>query len=166
MKVLLHCIDLLSEWTGKITAFLIVVMSLVIGYEVVARYLLVRPTVWAHETSAMVFGAYIVLGGAYALNTHGHVNVDIVYGCFSPRGRVLADVLTFCIFALFCGALVWKGGESAWNSLKFLERSGSVWNPPVYHMKIITFIGCLLLLLQGLVRFVRDVVTLFRGDAS
>jgi len=166
MNHILRFIDLLSEWTGKVTSFLIVAMSLIIGFEVVARYVFKSPTVWAHEVSAMVFGAYIILGGAYTLHLRGHVNVDVLYGGLTVRWRALIDVITFWVFALFCVALVWKGGEIALKSLKFLERSGSVWNPPIYHMKIIISVGCLLLFLQGLSKFIRDLRTLFKGDAS
>ena len=166
MNNVLRFIDLLSQITGKITSFLIIAMSLIIGFEVVARYIFKSPTIWAHEVSAMVFGAYIILGGAYTLQTKGHVNVDVLYGAFSARWRALIDILTFWIFALFCVALVWKGGEIGLKSLHFLERSGTVWNPPVYHMKILIPVGCLLLLLQGLSKFIRDLRTLFKGDAS
>ncbi len=166
MHRMLDFIDRLSEWSGKATSFLVIVMSVIIGFEVVARYIFRSPTLWAHEVSAMVFGTYIILGGAYTLLAKGHVNVDICYGRFSTRGKALLDVLTFTIFALFCFALVWKGWEIGLKSLKFQERSGSVWNPPVYHMKIIIAAGCSLLLLQGVSKFVRDLMILFkRGDA-
>lgn len=164
MNHILRFIDHLSEWTGKATSFLIIAMSLIIGFEVVARYVFRSPTIWAHEVSAMVFGAYIILGGAYTLYLKGHVNVDVFYGGLPVRWRALLDILTFWIFALFCVALVWKGGEIGMKSLAFLERSGSVWNPPVYHMKIIIPMGCLLLFVQGLSKFIKDLIVLIKGD--
>ncbi|MBA7540200.1 hypothetical protein ES705_32494 [subsurface metagenome] len=59
----LRLIDRLSQWLGRVSSFLIIAMTLLICYEVVARYIFNRPTIWAHEASAMVFGTYFVLGG-------------------------------------------------------------------------------------------------------
>jgi TRAP-type mannitol/chloroaromatic compound transport system permease small subunit len=160
---LLHFIDNISKWTGRVVSFLIVALTFLICFEVVARYLLNRPTIWIHETSAMLFGTYIIIGGAYTLYTGGHVNMDVVYGRLLPKGKALIDVITFWFFLLFCGALLWMGGDSAWRALRNFEHSGSIWNPPIYPIKLIMPIGVFLLLLQGLAKFVRDVITIVTG---
>jgi TRAP-type mannitol/chloroaromatic compound transport system permease small subunit len=160
---LLHFIDNISKWTGRVVSFLIVAMTFFICIEVVARYLLNRPTIWVHETSAMLMGAYIIFGGAYTLHTGGHVNMDVVYGRLLPKKKALIDVITFWLFLLFCGALLWMGGDSAWRALRNWEHSGSLWNPPIYPFKLILPIGVFLLLLQGLAKFVRDAITLVTG---
>lgn len=165
MSRVLHFIDLLSEWTGKASSYLIIVLSLVVGYEVVVRYIFRQPTIWAHETSAMIFGAYIIFGGGYTLYINGHANMDLIYQRMSPRGRALLGILTFGFFALFCVTLVWKGGEIGWRTLTALEHSGSVWNPPIYPIKIVLPIGASILLLQGVAKFVRDIIALFKGGA-
>jgi TRAP-type mannitol/chloroaromatic compound transport system permease small subunit len=161
----LHYIDLLSEWTGKGCSFLIIALSFIEGFEVVARYVFKRPTIWAHETSSMIFGAYIIFGGAYTLYLSGHVNMDLIYVRTSPRGRALLDVITFWLFALFCVVLVWKGGETSWRALETLEHSGSIWNPPMYPIRVVLPTGACLLLLQGIAKFVRDVMTLVGGKS-
>jgi TRAP-type mannitol/chloroaromatic compound transport system permease small subunit len=160
---LLNFVDNTSKWTGRVVSFLIVVLTFLICLEVVARYLLNRPTIWVHETSAMLMGAYIIFGGAYTLYTGGHVNMDVVYGRLLPKHKALIDVFTFWLFLLFCWALLWMGGDSAWRALKNLEHSGSLWNPPIYPFKLILPIGVFLLLLQGLAKFVRDAITLVTG---
>jgi len=160
---LFHFIDNISKWTGRVVSFLIVVLTSLICLEVVARYLLNRPTIWVHETSAMLMGAYIIFGGAYTLYTGGHVNMDVVYGRLLPKNKALIDVITFWFFLLFCGGLLWMGGDSAWRALRNLEHSGSLWNPPIYPFKLILPIGVFLLLLQGLAKFVRDAITIVTG---
>jgi TRAP-type mannitol/chloroaromatic compound transport system permease small subunit len=162
----LHFIDLLSEWIGKASAFLVLALSFVIGYEVVARYLFNRPTIWAHELSAMIFGAYIILGGAYLLSAGRHVNMDLIYGFLSPKKKALIDIITFWFFALFCVALVWKGGDTAWYSLKIREQARTMWSPPLYPIKLVLPIGAFLLLLQGIAKFIRDAITLAKGGEA
>jgi TRAP-type mannitol/chloroaromatic compound transport system permease small subunit len=160
---LLHSIDNISNWIGKVVSFLIIALTFLICIEVVARYLLNRPTIWAQETSGMLMGAYIIFGGAYTLYTGGHVNMDVVYGHLTQKKKALIDVITFWLFLLFCGGLLWMGGDSAWRALRNLEHSGSLWNPPIYPFKLILPIGVFLLLLQGLAKFVRDTITLVTG---
>ncbi len=159
----LRIVDALSEWTGKAVSFFIFFLALIVGYEVVARYLFRSPTVWVHETSAMVFGTFIIIGGAYAACRGGHVNMDVVYGLFAPRVRALLDVLTFFVALAFVGVLVWKGGEAAWRSLKMLEHASTQWGPPIFPFRITLPLGASLLLLQLLAKFIRDLTVLITG---
>ncbi|GAB6152725.1 TRAP transporter small permease subunit [Desulfosporosinus burensis] len=166
MRIILHYLDFVSEWTGKLISFLIIVLSLVIGYEVIARYLLNAPTIWVHEASGMLFGTYIVLGGAYVLSIGGHVNMDLVYNRLSIRQQALLDIITFWVFAAFCVTLIWTGWERAWYSIKVMEKSASIWGPPLYPIKLVLPIGAFLLLLQGIAKFARDVITLVKGERA
>jgi len=163
---ILHYIDLVNEWTGKCISFLIIVLSLVIGYEVIARYILNAPTIWAHEASGMMFDTYIVLGGAYILSIRGHVNMDVVYNRLSRRQQALLDIITFWVFASFCVALIWTGWERAWYSLRIMEHSATTWGPPLYPIKMVLPIGAFLLLLQGIAKFARDIIILVKGERA
>jgi len=165
MDRLLKVIDLISEWTGKFCAFLVVLLSFIVGCEVIARYFFDRPTLWATETSAMVFGAYVILGGAYTLSIKGHVKMDIISQHLSFRKKAFTDIITFWFFALFCVVLVWKGWDRAWYALLNMERSGSLWNPFIFPIKMVLPIGASLLLLQGIAKFIRDAAILLgRGS--
>lgn len=163
MSRFLRFTDLIGDWTGRAVSPFIIVLTLLVVYEVTSRYLFNSPTIWVYETSTMVFGTYFILGGVYTFYTRGHVNVDVIYGRLSPKKKALIDIITFWLFVLFCVVLVWKGGETAWRALRLGEHSGSVWNPPMYPIKLIPPIGCTLLLLQGVAKFIRDVTTLVKG---
>jgi TRAP-type mannitol/chloroaromatic compound transport system permease small subunit len=163
---ILRLIDNISKWTGRAASFLIVVITLVMVFEVVARYILNRPTIWASEITGMLFGTYCLLGGAITLYMGKHVNMDVIYTRLSPKGKATIDIITFWFFVLFCIALIWKGGEVGWRSVMTLEHSGSVWNPPVYYFKMMLPIGAFLLLLQGIAKFTRDVMTIVSGRPS
>jgi TRAP-type mannitol/chloroaromatic compound transport system permease small subunit len=166
MEKILKClrvIDALSEWTGKTVSFFIFFLALIVGYEVVARYLFRSPTLWVHETSAMLFGTFIIIGGAYTAFRGGHVNMDVIYGSFAPRVRAMLDVLTFFVALAFVGVLVWKGGASALRSLKMLEHASTQWGPPIFPFRIMLPLGASLLLLQLLAKFIRDLTILITG---
>jgi TRAP-type mannitol/chloroaromatic compound transport system permease small subunit len=162
-KALSH-IDRVSEWTGKATSYLILLLTAVITYEVVLRYGFNSPTIWAQETSTYIFGAFFMLGGAYVMRHDGHVRVDIIYSRLSPRRRAIVDLITFPIFFfLFLGILVTEGTGMAIWSWTIWEHTQSPWSPPIYPLKTVIPVAALLLLLQGIARYIRDIMVLVKN---
>jgi len=70
-------VDIMNDRMGKIVSFLVYPVMFVLVYEVIMRYVFNMPTIWAHETSCMLYGAHFVLGGAYALRHDAFVNVEV-----------------------------------------------------------------------------------------
>lgn len=159
----LKAIDNISEYSGRVVSFLSIGLVVAITYEVVARYGFNSPTEWAYETAIFFFGAYIILGGAYTLRQDGHVKVDILYGFLSPRRKALFDLLTFWLFFSFCGILVWKGWQFGWTSLLALEHTDTAWSPPIYFFKMTLPVGATLIFLQGVAKFLRDLIFVVTG---
>jgi TRAP-type mannitol/chloroaromatic compound transport system permease small subunit len=160
-----RAITSLNRVLGEAASWLIIVLFLLLITDVIYRYVVGRPTVWTSELSQLLFGVYAVLGGGYLLAQRGHVNVDILYGSFSRRSKALTDVATSFLFFLFVGVLLWQGWSLAADSIERLERTQSIWNPPVWPVKLAIPIAAILLLLQGVVRLIGDVLILLgRGD--
>jgi TRAP-type mannitol/chloroaromatic compound transport system permease small subunit len=157
MKIFFTVIDRMNELIGKAISFLILVLIGVIVYEIFVRYILNSPTIWAHEISQMVYGAYVILLGGYLQQRNGHVNVDILYLRFKPRTRAMIDLFTWLLFFAFCGVILVKGGEMAWDSFLYRETDSTVFSPPIYPLKMLIPLGGLLLLLQGLVKYIGDI---------
>jgi TRAP-type mannitol/chloroaromatic compound transport system permease small subunit len=158
----LNRIDKLNETVGSFASFGVPLLGFLILFEVIMRYGFNRPTIWVHDTSQFIFGAVYMLGGAYTLLLRGHVNMDMLYVRFSKRGKALADSVTGVLVLIFLSVLVWQSGRMAWESVIFDEHlTQSVFEPPLYPIKIIFFLGSILFLLQALVHLVRDVIVLF-----
>jgi TRAP-type mannitol/chloroaromatic compound transport system permease small subunit len=161
----LSWVDSLNEWVGKAFSYLILVLALIVGYEIVMRYIFNSPTVWVNEMSAMLFGAFMIVGGAFTARYNGHVGMDIVYGMLSVRWRAVLDVITFFIlFVPLLGVLIWKGGAAAWNSVLTLEHDSSQWGPPLYPLRIMLPLGAFLFFLQASSKMIRDVIVIIKGD--
>jgi TRAP-type mannitol/chloroaromatic compound transport system permease small subunit len=156
-------VDQTSEWTGKVVSFLILPVIIFVCYDVVMRYVFNRPTQWADELAYLMYGTLWMIGGAYALKNENHVKMEIFYNRLSSRGRSILDLVTAPLFFLFVGILLWKGGEFAWSSIERLETSNSYWGPPLYPIKTMIPIGAFMLLMQGLVKFIRDLVRATTG---
>src|SRR5690606_42064602 len=82
------------------------------------------------------------------------------------RARAFCDVLTSGAFFIFAGTVLYFGASMAWDSLSRLEHSQSAWNPPLYPVKLTIPLGALLLLLQGLAKFLNDLTVLVRGERA
>ncbi len=163
MKKALGLIDSISEWSGKIVSFLVIAFTLVILYEVIARYVFNSPTIWAQEVSVALYGVYIVLIGAYVLRIGQHVNVDIIYNRFPPRIRAAVNLFTWLLFFLWVGTLIWKGWQSGWSSFLVREREPTTFGLPVYPVKLCIPVGAFLLFLQGLATYIRNAVFAVTG---
>lgn len=157
-------VERINEVVGFIASFGIPLMAFLLLYEVIMRYGFNRPTVWVHEISQFIFGACYMLGAGYTLMRRGHVNMDMLYTRFSPRGKALSNTVSGLFFLLFLGVLVWQSWIMAYESVLFNEHLiQSVFEPPLYPIKIIFFLGCVLFLLQAVVHLANDLTILFTG---
>ncbi len=162
VKAVLATIDAISVSTGKLFSFLILALVAIIMIEVVRRYFFNEPIMGVQDVQCAYFGVYYMMAGAYTLWARGHVSVDVLYVLAPVRGRAIIDLVTFPFFLLFAGAIIYTGWQFGmlathiegigWN----LEVDQSHLRLPLYPPKWTIFLGGVLLLLQGLAKFVRD----------
>jgi TRAP-type mannitol/chloroaromatic compound transport system permease small subunit len=150
-------IDSANEWMGRLWGYSILIVTLAVLYEVVARTLFDRPTIWSNETVIYVSAVAYLLGGAYAHLYHRHVRIDLIYDRLSPKARARLDLVTFVFFLLYVGALLWTGSLMAWDSLSQGETTGTPWNPLIWPVKVAIPLAALLLLLQGVANLLREI---------
>jgi TRAP-type mannitol/chloroaromatic compound transport system permease small subunit len=164
MKKLVSVIDNISIFAGKATSWVTIVVIITVIYEISMRYALNLPTLWASETMVFGCGVLYVLGSAWALQDNRHVKIDVIYGRLSKRQRAVMDSVTFVFFTLYIVVLIWASAKYAGRSLQLLETTGSAWDPPVYPIKIALVLGVVLLMLQGIAKFIRDLHLAVKGS--
>jgi TRAP-type mannitol/chloroaromatic compound transport system permease small subunit len=157
MKAFVSAINTISAWVGRVTSWVTIAVIAIVTYEVVMRYVFTAPTRWAAETLGFCCALIYVLGGAWVFLENRHVKVEFVYEKLSPRQRAIIDVITFFLFLLYVGLMLWATSRFAWESIQLLEGSGSPWNPPVYPIKVALVIGVFLVLLQGSAKLIRNI---------
>jgi TRAP-type mannitol/chloroaromatic compound transport system permease small subunit len=157
--VVMRAINRLNDWVGRLVSLAILPIFALLILEIVVRLVAGSPLVWTGELTQLLFGVYAVLSGGYILAHREHVNVDLLFSRFSRRGQATIDIFTAALMFLFLGALVYFGSSLAYESISFFERSQSAWNPPIWPAKLAIPVGAVLLLLQGLVKFVQDIMT-------
>lgn len=145
-------------------ALLILVMIGIVIYEITARYLFNSPTNWALELSTMIFGTYMIGGGAFALLKKAHVAMDIFYTRWSNRTRAVVDCITYPVAMFLFGLILWKSWVYGMESFQMNEHATTVWSPPLYHWKMTVPLGVLLLMLQQFADFIRNFVLAATGE--
>lgn len=150
-------VDKISEAVFKAVMWLIFPLFGGLFYEVVARYAFKAPTVWSYDVTYMLYGTMFVLCAPYVLRENKHVRIDLFYERFSVKTKARVDAILYVAFFFpAISVLCVKGIEYAILSWKIGETSSvSPWRPPLYPLKTIFAIAMLMLLLQGVIQFMR-----------
>lgn len=165
MQRLLLQVDRFSTFVGKLCAWLIVVLTLMITWEVFSRYVLNEPHAWVLDAQIMLYGTLFMTAGAYTLSKNGHVRGDVLYGFFRPRTQATIDLALYIVFFLpGLIAMTWAGWTFAQESLAIREQTFNADPLPVYPFKFVIPLAGAVLLLQGLVEIVRCVICLRDGE--
>ena len=161
-------IEKISEWSGRAVSWLVVVFTVVLGYEVVMRYAFNAPTKWAFDISYMLGGSYFLLGAGYTSLMKKHVRIDMFYAGFSPRKQALVDMIFALVFFFpLWIALLYALVPYVYISWATDERSmQGYWMPILYPFKTVMPLGVLLLVLQGIAEFMRSALVLARGGKA
>ena len=166
MQKLFLTVDRLSTWIGQFFSWLVVGLTLLIGYEVFSRYVLNNPHAWAFDAMIMMYGTMFMMAGAYTLSKNGHVRGDILYGFLKPRTQAIFDLILYVVFFIpGVIALAYAGYGFAADSWKILEHSSiTADGPPLYPFKTIIPLAGVILLFQGVVEIFRCVVCIQQGQ--
>jgi TRAP-type mannitol/chloroaromatic compound transport system permease small subunit len=165
MQKLLLTVDKISTRMGHAFAWLILVLTILVTWEVLSRRFLSSPHAWMFDAQNMLYGILFMMAGAYTLAKNGHVRGDVLYGFFPTRLQASLDLLLYFVFFIPGSiAMVWAGWSYAHESWVIREHSTvTVDGPPVYPFKAFIPIAGAFLLLQGFVEIIRCVVALKRG---
>lgn len=158
-------VDKFHEFVAKITSWLILILIFTMTFEVGSRYLFGNPTIWSYDLSYFLSSLFLMFGMAYTLSIKGHVNIDIFYGSFPPRVKATFDI----VFALLLFFPMWYliielMIPHVVFSIDMNERSSfGSWFPIIWPYKLWILTGLIMLFIQGLVEFIRDMIWLIKG---
>ena len=143
-------VSTINEWMGKVISFLFIPLALLVVADVFTRYALNKP--WFYiDINVQLAGCIVLMGAGYGLLHGSHIGVDVLVIKWPPRRRAILDSILFVLFLVTLGAFLWKAADSAYGSIKILERVTSALALPIYPYKIVMVIGILLLFSQGIV---------------
>ena len=167
ITAMLQFIDRVSDWEGKIFSFLIVVATIQVCFELILRYVLNAPTTWGLELTLYLCSTTYVMSGAYAERYDAHIKVDLFYNRWSPRTRAFFDlIVTDSLLMFFCIVLTWQSVDWFWEAVSQGLTSGTIWDPPIWPMRLVILTGAFFLLLAAFGKTVRDLLLVVKKDRS
>ena len=165
MRVFISFADHLSTSIGKAFAWCIVILMGGTVYEVVMAYVFNAPTLWNFDFSMQMYGAILMMSGAYCLATESHVRGDVIYRLFKPKTQGWIDLILYFIFFFpgvlaltFYGydyaALAWKIKETSWSSPAQIQ---------IYMVKALIPAAGVTLIIQGISEVFRSIICIQSG---
>ena len=149
-------IDKANKAVGKFSMYLVFAMMGILLFESISRTIFDLPHIWVVETAQFIMAAYYLLGGGYSMILDGHVRMDLLYGRWSAKKQALADALTATLLIFYMVFLLNGGISSVKYAVKYGQVNYTPWGPPLAPIKIIMAIGIVLMLLQVIATFFKD----------
>src|SRR5262245_30591636 len=92
-----------------VAGLLIGIITLLVSYQVFARYVLNDTPPWSEELCRYLFIWVSFLGACVALRRTTHLGVDSLVARLPPGAREVVGHAVTAVVAVFAGILVWKG---------------------------------------------------------
>ncbi len=162
MRAFLALSDGLNEIVGRVFSWAVVLIMLITVYDVAMRYFLGTPTLWAFSVVKQLYALQFMILAGFGLLHKQHITVDVFTENLKPRRQALLSILSYVIFFVpFIAMLLWTSWEFAARSWASGETTWGVVALPVYPIKTVIVVSAVLLLLQAIATFMRDLGVLF-----
>jgi C4-dicarboxylate transporter, DctQ subunit len=101
--------DLAMEFLAFLAGLLLLLITLVVSYTVVIRYLSFRPPQWVLQFTEYALLWMTFLGGAWLLRGDGHIRIDTVIIRLRPAVRRRVEMLDDILGFVVCAVIFWFG---------------------------------------------------------
>ena len=155
IKAYVRFVDRMNQFVGLFAMYMIFAMIAILFYSAISKNFF-NPSLWTLEMAQFVMVAYYLLGGGHSMQTDSHVRMDLLYGRWSDRTKAVVDAVTILFLLFYLVLLLYGGLSSTQYALQYGEKSYSSWAPRMAPIKIIMCIGIVLMLLQAIATFFKD----------
>ena len=146
MRLLERIIDKITGLAAVIGGVFTGIMTLIVGYAVIARYIFNRPIGWSEEISVYLMVWAVFLGAAYTLKEDAHIGVDILITKAPVRIRRALLLFHYLVGIIFMSILFYHGIDMVALTLKMGSRSLAIDFPLVLsHLAVPVGSGILIL---------------------
>ena len=147
-------VDGLTLWAAVVGGLLFVVITLIVFYEIAARYVFNSPTTWSIDVSIYLVIWATFLGAAYTLKEGGHIMVDVILKKFSRRSARKIRLATYTLLLVFCLVLLWRGTVACIDAVRYNEVTLSAHRFPLWLPMSAIPTGSFLLGLQSICKII------------
>ena len=150
-------VDWLCIKIGRLTMYMVFLMMFILILSFVTRNIINIPLMWIIEMAQFIITGYYLLGGGYSMITGDHVRMDLLYSNFSERNKAKMDAFTSFFLVFYLVTLLYGSITSLIYTLETKQKLFTAWAPYVWPIKVIMLIRILLILLQAISMFFKDI---------
>lgn len=122
----MNTIDKTIKYLGDFTAFILVLLVLLVVYDASARYLFSSGSIALQELEWHLFDVIILFGISYTLSQNAHVRVDIFYASFESKTKAIINIISSVFFILpFSLLIIYIGFDFVYLSFAQNEISSN-----------------------------------------
>ena len=129
-----------------------------------SRNIINIPLIWIIEMAQFVMTGYYLLGGGYSLLSDDHVRMDLIYSRLKDRTKSLLDMITSVFLITYLVILLIGAYSSLQYTIQTKQKLFTAWAPYVWPIKTVMLFGILLMLLQSISIFFKDLAKTFNLD--
>jgi TRAP-type mannitol/chloroaromatic compound transport system permease small subunit len=158
-------IDALVDACGRLVAWVMLALVLLMSANVLLRYLFSIGSVATQELEWHLMSPIVLLGMAYALLHDGHLRVDLLYVKLPERARLLVNLAASLIGVVFSGLVIYLGWKYVLQSYAIDEGSPDPGGlPHRFILKAFIPLGFALLLLYSIAEAIHAWLALVRAE--
>ncbi len=152
---MIKTIDAITEFFGKLSAWIYFFIGLIVTYEVVMRYVFTRPTIWVDDISriAQIWATYI--GIAFALKHRDMIVIDVAFKDHHSIIRKILETFSLVVIIVFSGIVIYYGYQIWLYSTLKGHTTGSYLSIPKWFTQAPILVGFTLLLIQALAEIIK-----------
>lgn len=137
----LRGIEGVSRIGAILCGYLLLFLSLLIGFEVVARKLFGFSLQGADEIGGYVLEIQGAIGFSYTMLRRAHTRIDIFIVRFGQGTQRMLNVLAMLSMAAFAVFMAWRGGAAFFETLEYGSIANSPLATPLWIPQSIWFAG-------------------------
>jgi TRAP-type mannitol/chloroaromatic compound transport system permease small subunit len=158
-------IDKISELTGKISSWFVVLMVLITCLVVIMRYILGLGSVLLQDIVLYLHASLFLLGASFAFKRDSHVRVDIFYRDLSNKNKSVINLVgNLVLLQPLCLVIFlysWGFVEFSWQIMESSPEPDGL--PFVYIQKTLLLLMSFFLWIQSISEILKSLI-LLRDD--
>jgi TRAP-type mannitol/chloroaromatic compound transport system permease small subunit len=156
IRAYIRWVDAVNRLIGRCAMYFLFVLVGVLLWSSISKTFFL-PSLWTLETAQFAMVAYYILGGPYSIQLGSNVRMDLFYGGWSHKTKAWMDIFTILFLIFYLGVLLYGGIGSTAYSIEYNERSATAWRPYLSPIKIVICCGLVLMILQSISEFFKDI---------
>jgi len=130
-----------SRIGALLCGYLLVFLSLLVGFEVVARKLFGFSLQGVDEIGGYILAILGAVGFSYTMLRRAHTRIDIFVVRFGQGTQRVLNVLAVLSMAVFAVFMAWRGGAALFETLEYGSIANSPLATPLWIPQSIWFAG-------------------------